>query len=89
MITATLQEAKAKLNALIESARTGEDVVLLRGSEIVARISPLSASDLEIAPQLTSKQAEKFWDEVHDDETTSFGSIEEAARSLKKKSRKS
>ena len=66
MITVNLQEAKAKLNKLVELAETGEDVVLLRGSQIVARIQPLSAEDIEITPHLNDVQASRFWKEVEE-----------------------
>jgi antitoxin (DNA-binding transcriptional repressor) of toxin-antitoxin stability system len=87
MITATLQEAKAKLHQLVEKARSGETVVLMRGSEIVAEIRPLSSSDLEIHPTLTDRQAEKFWQEVDKDGNQSF-STPVAAVSFLKKSKK-
>lgn len=67
MITATLQEAKAGLNRLVEKARSGEQVVLMRGAKVVATILPLSSDDLEIAPQLSDSQAERFWKEVSEE----------------------
>ncbi len=85
MITATLQEAKAKLNQLVEEARKGNQVVLLRGSEIVATIAPLSADDVEISSHLTDSQAEKFWKEVKSEKGQTFKSSAEAVRFLKKK----
>lgn len=57
----TIKEAKAHLNALVEAAVMGEEVVLMRGSKHVAAIVPLSAEDLEIAPRLTDEQADRFW----------------------------
>jgi len=57
----TIREAKARLNALVEAAVRGEQVVLMRGSKHVAAIVPLSAEDLELAPHLTDRQAERFW----------------------------
>lgn len=85
MITVTLQEAKAKLNQLVEAARSGEAVVLMRGSEIVAEIRPLSTADLEIIPRLSDRQAERFWKEVSEETTRSFASSMEAISFLKKK----
>ena len=85
MITATLQEAKAKLHKLVEAAIAGQQVVLLRGSEVVARITPLSADELEIAPQLTDRQAESFWNQVHSESPKKFSSIKKASAFLKKK----
>ncbi len=84
MITATLQEAKAKLHQLVEAAQAGQQVVLLRGSEIVARILPLSAEELEISPQLTDRQAENFWKEVHKKPVKKFSSTKKAIHFLKK-----
>lgn len=85
MITVTLQEAKAKLNKLVEVARSGEQVVLLRGSEVVATIVPLSADQLEIAPQLTDAQAERFWQEVRNQSVKKFPNAAKAVAYLKKR----
>ena len=57
----TIREAKARLNALVEAAVRGEQVVLMRGSRHVAAIVPVSADDLELAPHLTDQQAERVW----------------------------
>ena len=57
----TIREAKARLNALVEAALRGEQVVLMRGSRHVAAIVPVSVDDLELAPHLTDRQAEKLW----------------------------
>ncbi len=84
MITATLQEAKAKLNQLVEKARSGETVVLMRGSEIVAEIRPLSSEDLEINPRLSDRQAERFWQEVDKSDSRSFSTPASAVSFLKK-----
>lgn len=83
MITATLHEAKAKLHKLVEAARSGEQVVLMKGSEIVASIQPLSPDQLEIAPHLTDQQAQNFWAEVGNASTT-FSSPGKAVDHLKK-----
>ncbi len=61
MRVVTIREAKARLNALVEAAVRGEQVVLMRGSRHVAAIVPISADDLELAPHLTDLQAEKVW----------------------------
>lgn len=84
MITVTLREAKAKLNQLVEKARSGEQVVLLRGSEVVATLTPLTPEDLEIAPQLTDAQAKRFWEKVHRAPVKSFSSPSKAVAFLKK-----
>lgn len=57
----TIREAKARLNALVEAAERGEQVVLMRGAHHVAMIVPLSADDIEVSPRLGDAQAERFW----------------------------
>ncbi len=84
MITVTLQQAKAKLNSLVEAAISGEDVILLRGAQIVARIQPLNSSDLELSSQLSDSQAEKFWKEIDENPSKKYSSAEKAIRALKK-----
>ena len=85
MISVTLQEAKAKLHKLVEAAQSGEQVVLLRGSEIVATIVPLAAKDLEIVSPLRDDQAQRFWEEVHDQPSKIFLSPAKAVASLKRR----
>jgi len=64
MQVVTIREAKARLNALVEAALRGEQVVLMRGSEHVAAIVPVSAEDLELSPRLSDPQAERFWQQL-------------------------
>jgi antitoxin (DNA-binding transcriptional repressor) of toxin-antitoxin stability system len=64
MHVVTIREAKARLNALVEAALRGEQVVLMRGSEHVAAIVPVSADDLELSPRLSDPQAERFWQQI-------------------------
>lgn len=83
MISVTLQQAKATLNALVEKARAGEDVVLMRGSKVVAIITPLDNADLEVSTRLSDAQAEHFWEQVEEAEATSFSGVQKAVQSLK------
>ncbi len=64
MQAVTIREAKARLNALVEAAERGEQVVLMRGAKHVALIVPLSEADLEVSPRLTDSQAERFWRQI-------------------------
>ena len=64
MQAVTIREAKARLNALVEAAERGEQVVLMRGAKHVALIVPLSAEDLEDSPRLTDAQAERLWRQI-------------------------
>ncbi len=61
MKAVTIREAKARLNALVEAAERGEQIVLMRGSKHVAAIVPLTEEDLQLAPSLTDAQAERLW----------------------------
>ena len=87
MIAVTLQEAKAKLNQLVEAARAGQQVVLLRGSLVVATLHPLTDGDLEIAPRLTDVQAGHFWDEVGEKKLRVFTDPRKAVAHLKRRRR--
>lgn len=80
----TLQEAKAKLNKLVDEALAGEDVVLMRGSKIVASVRPLTEADLEITPQLTDRQAERLHKEIAASPKKTFRNAQEAVAYLKK-----
>lgn len=64
MHTVTIREAKARLNALVDAAERGEQVVLMRGSRLVAAIVPVTSDDLELAPRLTDPQAERLWRQI-------------------------
>jgi prevent-host-death family protein len=64
MQTVTIREAKARLNALVDAAERGEQVILMRGSRLVAAIVPVSSADLELAPRLTDPQAERLWKQI-------------------------
>jgi prevent-host-death family protein len=64
MQAVTIREAKARLNALVEAAERGEQVVLMRGSKHVAVILPLSEADLEVSPRLSDAQAERLWRQI-------------------------
>ena len=61
MRAVTIREAKARLNALVQAAERGEQIIIMRGSKHVAAIVPLSEEDLEVSPRLTDPQAERLW----------------------------
>ena len=64
MKAVTIREAKARLNALVEAAERGEQVVLMRRSKLVAAIVAVSADDLELGPRLSDPQAERLWGQL-------------------------
>lgn len=84
MVMATLQEAKAKLNQLVDKAIEGETVILMRGTKIVAMIQPITSEDLEVTPELTDQQAKRFWEEVEKEKTKHFSTATHAIQALKK-----
>jgi prevent-host-death family protein len=87
MKAVTIREAKARLNALVEAAERGEQIVLMRGSKHVAAIVPVSADDLELAPSLTDAQADRLWRQLHEERHAGtsmvFDSPERAATFLR------
>ena len=64
MICATLKDAKAKLNKLVERAVSGEDVILMRGSKHVAAIVRITEDDIELSTRLSDTQAARLWERI-------------------------
>ncbi len=67
MKAVTIREAKARLNALVEAAERGEQIILMRGSKHVAALVPVSADDLELTPRLSDAQADRLWRQIHEE----------------------
>ncbi len=67
MICATLKDAKAKLNKLVEYAAAGEDVVLMKGSRHVAAIVSISEADLELSARLSDTKAAALWQRIDEE----------------------
>ena len=61
MICATLKDAKATLNKLVNQAVAGEDVVLMKGSKHIAAIVPISEDDIEFSSRISDPQAARLW----------------------------
>lgn len=81
----TLNKAKARLHQLVEAAESGEQVVLMRGAEVVATLVPLHSKDLQINSPLTEEQAKRFWEEIEDQNSKTFPSPAKATAFLGKK----
>jgi prevent-host-death family protein len=64
MICATLKDAKARLNGLVQSAEAGESVILMRGSRHVAAIVPISEDDLDLKPMFSDEKANRYWHDI-------------------------
>ncbi len=88
MITRSVSEARRNLSALIELARRGEDVVIIRDSKPVAALRPIDESDLELKPEITDAQFERLveWDRAQPGRT--FHSPAAAVRYLQKEMKK-
>ncbi|NKB23701.1 MAG: hypothetical protein GKR87_04860 [Kiritimatiellae bacterium] len=86
MICTTLKEAKAKLNMLVQKAIAGEDVILMRGSNHIAAIIPISDDDLSLNVNLTDRQADRLWQDIKSEKMKgklmSFDSPSQAVESL-------
>ncbi len=87
MRVVTIREAKARLNALVEAAERGEQVILMRDSKHVAAIVPLSEEYLVLRPRIGDLQAERLWkrleDERREGSSVVFESAEKAVDYLK------
>jgi len=84
MITASITESRRRLGELIELARKGEEVVIIKDSRPVAAIRPIDAADLELAPMLTDRQAARLIEWGESQRKYTFNSAAAAVRWLKK-----
>ena len=84
MITASISETRRKLSELIEQARKGEEVVIIKDSRPVAALRPIDASDLQLATTLTDRQARRLNEMIEVEPRRTFRSAAAAARFLKK-----
>ena len=84
MITASVSETRRKLSALIEQARQGEEVVIIKDSRPVAALQPIDASDLELATIITGRQAQRLVEMTEAEPRKTFRSARAAVTFLKK-----
>ena len=85
MITRSITETRKHLGELIELARKGEEVVIIKDSRPVATLTPISDSDLQLAPiTLTDEQAAKLHRRMDESKKFTFGDAESAVQFLKK-----
>ena len=85
----TISEAKSKLSALIDSAESGDQVLIMRGSHPAVVLTPINENDLHLASEFSLKTLESFEDEIKGErkagKLTKLGrSSKEAAQTLKK-----
>ncbi len=84
MITRSISEARRELGRLIEQARQGHDVVIIKDSRPVAALRPIDDSDLDLALEITDAQAQRLWDWSEKQPGKTFSSPEAAVKFLKK-----
>ena len=84
MITASITETRRRLSELIELARQGEDVVIIKDSRPVAALHPIDAADLELTPRLTDQQAQRLIEWTDSQPKKTFRSASAAVKWLKK-----
>jgi len=87
MITRSISEARRKLGELIELARQGEDVVIIKDSKPVAALTPIDAADLEVV-RITPAQEKRIIDWAKSQPGVTFPSASAAVKYLKRKLRK-
>ncbi|HKW99917.1 MAG TPA: type II toxin-antitoxin system prevent-host-death family antitoxin [Bryobacteraceae bacterium] len=87
MITQSISEARRKLAELIELARSGEEVVIIKDSKPVAALTPIDDSDLELV-RLTAAQARRLKQWARSEPGMTFRSTDDAVRYMKKRLRK-
>ncbi len=84
MITASVSETRRKLSELIELARKGEDVVIIKDSRPVATLLPIDASDMELVTRVSDRQAQRLHEMIDSERRQTFRSPAAAAKFLKK-----
>ena len=85
MITKSVSEARRHLGELIELARDGEEVVIIKDSRPAAALIPIDDSDLELAAHLSDRQARKLLEMAEEEPSRSFDTPQAAARYLKRR----
>jgi prevent-host-death family protein len=88
MITRSISEARRQLGKLIEMARQGQDVVIIKDSRPVAALRPIDDTDLDLALELTDAQVERLWKWSEAQPSKTFNSPEAAVKYLKKEFKK-
>ena len=84
MITASVSETRRRLSELIELARRGEEVVIIKDSRPVAALQPIDPADLELVTKITDRQARRLHEMIDSEPRRTFPSAAAAVRVLKK-----
>lgn len=84
MITKSVSETRRKLSELIELARRGEEVVIIKDSQPVAALFPIDPSDMELVTRISGHQAARLQEMIKSEPRKTFRSAAAAVRSLKR-----
>jgi len=84
MITNSVTEARRRLSELIDRARAGEEVVIIRDSRPVAGLYRIDPSDMELVTRITDQQARRLVTLSETEPRKSFRSAAAAAKFLRK-----
>ena len=72
------------MSELIELARQGEDVVIIKDSRPVASLQRVDAGDMELGLRITDRQARRLHEMMDSEPRVTFPSAAAAVRFLKK-----
>ena len=78
------ERPRRELGKLIDLARQGQDVVVIKDSRPVAALRPIDDSDLDLALELTDAQVQALWKWSEAQPSMTFNSPEAAAKYHKK-----
>ena len=67
MKTVTISEAKATLSALVDAAKQGEQILIMRGSKPAVTLTPVSEADLAFWPSVPAAALAEFDREIETD----------------------
>ena len=84
MITASISETRRRLSELIDQARQGEEVVIIRDSRPVAALYPIEAADMEMVTRITDRQAYRLIEMAEAEPKKTFRNAAAAVRFLRK-----
>lgn len=87
MITASISETRRQLAQLIDQARKGEEVVIIKDSRPVAALRAIGPEDLELKLEVTDAQARKLRNSVTPSDLVRFETPKKAVAHLKRAAR--
>lgn len=84
MITQSVSEARRNLGRLIDLARSGEDVVIIKDSRPVAQLRAIDDADLELTTRVSDHQAQRLLEMAETGPRKTFRSGAAAVRHLRR-----